>query len=210
MLPVNQDKGKAPMKASATLANVPLPFPYKLYAMLEDSEKNGTDSVISWLPGGEWIAIHEPEKFAKEIMKEYFTFPTYEAFVKQLYRYGFRKPALRQDEDVLYHDRFIRSDKNLCLSLRRKPTFGNNKMKAEGASDIDSRAFLHTQNNIDVQNDGLSTEARMLNFEHQEYPVSRAQVSRDQDSQSTWIPNYEDIYEPRTIEAMLRDTYGTK
>jgi hypothetical protein len=231
MLNVNQDKGKTPMKGSANLANIPLPFPYKLYGMLEDSEKNGTESVISWLPGGEWIAIHDPEKFAKEIMKEYFAFPTYKAFVKELYRYGFRKPALRQDEDVLYHDRFIRSNKNLCLSLRRKPTFGKNKMKARRVSgkNIDCKKFslidalhdtlhdaLHEAPSNDrapsrcVQNDGLSTEARMLNFEHQEYPASRAQVSHDQDSQSAWIPDYEDIYEPRTIEAMLRDTYGTK
>jgi hypothetical protein len=53
-------------------------------------------------------------------------------------------------------------------------------------------------------------DSEMLNFEHQEYPVSRAQVSHDQDSQCASVPDYEHTYEPRTIEAMLRDTYGTK
>jgi hypothetical protein len=50
---MNQDKVKMSMAASTNLANLPLPFPYKLYAMLEDSERNGAASVISWLPDGE-------------------------------------------------------------------------------------------------------------------------------------------------------------
>lgn len=88
--------------------------------MLEDAEKTGEDSIISWLRGGEWISIHDPAKFEKEIMNKYFPFSSYKAFVREMNRYGFQQRHGNQKSHIFYHQRFIRRDKNMCLSLRRK------------------------------------------------------------------------------------------
>jgi hypothetical protein len=40
------------------LASPPLSFPWKLYQLLEDSEKNGTENIISWLPEKESLLLY--------------------------------------------------------------------------------------------------------------------------------------------------------
>lgn len=186
--------------SSVNLSRIPLPFPYKLYAMLEESEKNGTTSVISWLPDGNWFAIHDPGKFSKEIMNDYLPFKTYAAFVEELYRYGFQKPASRQQDEVFYHHRFIRRNKNMCLKLRRKPTMPIDKVVNEIDKVVNDTGVLSnlekqkpgrkrmwkdknvpvnvTDHDLDhrLHNNWLSSEATIFNFDYQEYPVVAAEA----------------------------------
>merc|ERR1719229_71471 len=39
-------------------------FPFKLHRLLEDAEKNGHASIISWTPSGRAFKIHKPKEFA--------------------------------------------------------------------------------------------------------------------------------------------------
>ena len=57
-------------------------FPLKLYTVLDESEKQGFDDVVSW-KGKSAFVVHKPMEFEVSIMKEYFNQIRYENFVKQ-------------------------------------------------------------------------------------------------------------------------------
>jgi hypothetical protein len=126
--PVAVKKSKTTERAVAQndLASLQLPFPWKLYQLLEDSEMNGTQHIVSWLPEGDAFAIHKPEDFSKRIMNSYFRLENYQSFTRELHRYGFNKvdsTRVSYEEDAFSHPRYLRQDKSNCLSLRRKATF---------------------------------------------------------------------------------------
>lgn len=70
--------------AKNNLASLPLPFPWKLYQLLEDSENNGTENIISWLPEGESFAVKKPNEFAKDMMSLYFRLGSYQSFTREV------------------------------------------------------------------------------------------------------------------------------
>jgi hypothetical protein len=43
-------------------------FPMTLHHLLSDSGIRGFDDVISWMPGGQAFRVHDPHRFAEEIM----------------------------------------------------------------------------------------------------------------------------------------------
>lgn len=44
-------------------------FPFKLHQMLSEAEKDGKESIVSWLPNGEAFKVHKKDKFVDEISK---------------------------------------------------------------------------------------------------------------------------------------------
>jgi hypothetical protein len=46
-----------------------VPFPNKLHDMLNDTERNGCDHIVSWLPSGRAFKVHDPEMFVASISK---------------------------------------------------------------------------------------------------------------------------------------------
>lgn len=48
-------------------------FPFKLYRMIAEAEKNGQDDIISFNAKGRCFLIHQPREFVLEIMPKYFT-----------------------------------------------------------------------------------------------------------------------------------------
>ena len=65
-----------------TAVSVETAFPFKLHIVLDQSEKQGFDDVISW-QGNNAFMIHKPKKFEDSIMKEYFYQTLYKSFQKQ-------------------------------------------------------------------------------------------------------------------------------
>lgn len=45
-----------------------VPFPEKLYQMLNQIAEDGLDDVCSWQPHGRCFVVHQPERFVKEVM----------------------------------------------------------------------------------------------------------------------------------------------
>ena len=43
-------------------------FPMNLHHLLGDASIHGFDDVISWMPGGQAFRVHDPHRFAEEIM----------------------------------------------------------------------------------------------------------------------------------------------
>ena len=66
-----------------------LPFPYKLHQLLEDVEKDGKQTIISWLPLGNAFKVHRPSHFTSQIMSNYFRQTQYKSFTRQVRMMGF-------------------------------------------------------------------------------------------------------------------------
>lgn len=65
-----------------------LPMPLKLYAILNFASQE----VVSWLPDGRSFQIHNPERFEREILSQYFDYgnQNYFTFVKLLALWDFK------------------------------------------------------------------------------------------------------------------------
>jgi hypothetical protein len=97
-----------------------LPFPCKLYKLLQDAEKEGNESIVSWLPHGNAFKVHKPAEFASKIMKKYFRQTQFKSFTRQLYNYGFGKVYSAHERGAFYHSKFLKGDMPLCLSMDKK------------------------------------------------------------------------------------------
>lgn len=72
--------------ATNDFAALTLPFPWRLWQLLEDSETDGFQtSTVSWLPNGEGFTIFKSVEFTNTIMKNYFPQCTgYAAFTQEV------------------------------------------------------------------------------------------------------------------------------
>ena len=48
-----------------------VPFPEKLYLMLQGVAKEGLEDIVSWQPHGRCFAVHDPQRFIEEVMPRY-------------------------------------------------------------------------------------------------------------------------------------------
>ena len=108
---------------------MPLPFPYKLHNMLEDTAKNGQDHIVSWLPHGKAFLVHRPEEFTSLVLPRYFKQTKYKSFQRQLHIYGFRRIGSKSITDfgAYYHDKFIRGEQDSSLTMTRQTIKGPNR-----------------------------------------------------------------------------------
>lgn len=57
---------------SIAKGGVTTPFPWKLHDMLDDMDRQGTHSVVTWQPHGRAFMVHQPKEFVDKIMPHYF------------------------------------------------------------------------------------------------------------------------------------------
>lgn len=114
-----------------------IPFPRKLHQMLEDSEKDGFTSIVSWLPASSLghsdnkndnndgrvrsFKVHDPDSFVSTIMPRYFKQTQYRSFQRQLNIWGFCRlhhPGL--SKGAYSHPLFVRGEPSLCNSMQRQ------------------------------------------------------------------------------------------
>ena len=111
--------------SNASQRNAKLPFPCKVYEMLENVQKEGLCHIVSWLPHGKSFRVHVEEEFVTKIMPKYFNQSKFTSFTRQLYIYGFQKMPDGPDKGSFIHPKFIKDDKSLCMSMKRNKN--NNK-----------------------------------------------------------------------------------
>lgn len=105
-----------PLQATVgDMVNRKLPFPSKLYRLLEDSAQQGNSGIVSWLPDGKSFKVHKPSAFTSEVMPSYFSQTKYNSFRRQCYIYGFR---LRRD-GAFCHPQFTRGSLETSTKLQR-------------------------------------------------------------------------------------------
>ena len=76
---------------------VPL-FPVVLYGLLEDAEKHGNASIVSWRPSGVSFKVYKREEFVDKILPKYFKQTKFKSFVRQLNLWGFMCIERGQDK----------------------------------------------------------------------------------------------------------------
>jgi len=94
-------------------------FPTKLYRMLEDVERFGNKSVISWSNDGLFFIVHQPKVFAESWMKKYFNQSKYKSFQRQLNFYKFQRVAHGKVLGVYSHPLFRRGQMETLNEIRR-------------------------------------------------------------------------------------------
>ena len=64
-------------------------FPYTFYTLLEDAERDGYESIVSWRPSGEAFKVIQRDEFMKQVVPRYFKLTKYKSFIRQLNIWGF-------------------------------------------------------------------------------------------------------------------------
>ena len=124
------------------LNHIKLPFPWKVQEMLANVEKEGKNDIVSWLPHGKSFRVNKEQEFVASIMPSYFNQSKFTSFTRQLYIYGFQKVQDGPDKGAFFHKQFIRSNKSLCLSMRRKKDKPLQKQPDPTSAFINSRNLL--------------------------------------------------------------------
>jgi hypothetical protein len=101
-------------------------FPRKLHAMLENASAKNLEDVVSWQPGGKSFKVIQPQRFANEIMKNFFNQTMYKSFQRQLNMYGFRRVHSGPNKGGYSHKYFTRCSPELSDRMVRRPVNQSN------------------------------------------------------------------------------------
>lgn len=95
-------------------------FPDRLQRLLRETEENGEDDIVSFLPHGRAFLVHDIDRFLKEIAPQYFKGQTHwKSFCRQAQLYGFKRVNSGADVGAYYHELFLRGHPNLCRYMKR-------------------------------------------------------------------------------------------
>jgi hypothetical protein len=122
---------------------VPVPFPFKLHAMLDQIEADGFANVVSWQPHGRSFVIHDKKSFVAKIMPQYFNQTKLTSFQRQLNLYGYTRLSRGTDKGGYYHELFLKHMPFLCHKMIRVKCKG---VGFKAASDPDSEPNFYDDN----------------------------------------------------------------
>ncbi|GKY94388.1 hypothetical protein MPSEU_000404800 [Mayamaea pseudoterrestris] len=187
-------------------------FPFKLYRMLMNAEKDGQEHIVSFNTSGKCFSIHKPRLFVSEVMPKYFSTSRTSSFQRQLNLYGFRRVAEGPDKGAYWHESFLRGRRSQCKNIRRKkPTiklppsaFGYLLSAANGAAAMNPHAFSVRQMIADGQ---LSAEQRILAATQQTNPALAAALLLEKQRQQADLLNQLVLrqHQERELERQLLD-----
>lgn len=95
-------------------------FPWKLHALLEEAEREGFTTVVSWVQGGAAFKVHDSDAFVSRLMPNFFDQSKYESFRRQLNLYGFSRITRGSNKGFISHPYFVRNNRMLCRYITRK------------------------------------------------------------------------------------------
>jgi hypothetical protein len=93
-------------------------FPFKIFRLIEEAEKEGHNDIISFLPNGRSFVIHKPNKFL-ELMPKYFTTSRMASFQRQLNLCKFLVLAALSSLSLYASNRKHTNEQNLSLLRSR-------------------------------------------------------------------------------------------
>ena len=141
--------------ASGVFSNLKtLKFPYKLYHILQSSERY--KNIIEWMHEGESFRILDEELFVKNIIPIYFPGTQFETFIRQLNLYGFETQEKGKKTNigkVYASNLFIRGREDLLHDIKRAGTKQSTKDKSgeSVSSKRHKRAKLSSSSSVDLQ-----------------------------------------------------------
>ena len=92
-------------------------FLLKLYHILETPEYK---DIIHWNDNGKSFIVQNLHDFTENILPKYYKHNNYSSFVRQLNMYDFHKKRNGQNEHIFQHKNFIRGEKDLIKTIKRK------------------------------------------------------------------------------------------
>jgi len=110
----NNSLGRAKEPSSA-----PDTFPEKLYRLLTDVEAAGKEHIISFMPSGKSVKIHDHKAFVKEIAPYYFKHKRIASLKRQLNKYGFEMIYEGPEEGAYRHKYFVEGRQDILNRVRR-------------------------------------------------------------------------------------------
>ena len=129
-------------------------FPYLLHGMLEDVEKVGHSSIVSWTVDGKSFRIHDTEQFVSSFLGRYFSgVTTLIQFRSQLADWGFDNPNPKDNNETFFHPCFQKSDPSLCHYMRCGRKVNNNSINNNKAEDNNN----NNNNNSNKKEESTST-----------------------------------------------------
>ena len=99
-----------------------VPFPMKLFQMLEDTERDGNEWICSWSVDGTCFKVHNTHAFVDKVMPKYFRQTRYKSFQRQCHLYGYVRLSSGRNKGHYAHPKFIKNNRDLCrqmIPLRR-------------------------------------------------------------------------------------------
>jgi hypothetical protein len=87
---------------------------------LEEAEREGFSSIVSWVQGGTAFKVHDSDAFVSRLMPNFFDQSKYESFRRQLNLYGYQRVTRGTNKGFISHPYFVRSNRNLCRNITRK------------------------------------------------------------------------------------------
>ena len=130
-------------------------FPWKLHRLLDDAEKHGFESIVSWLPEGDAFKVHNRMRFASQIMPSYFSSTIYKSFQRNLTLWGFETVPSGKAKGDCSHPCFRRGSPDLCYNMNRIKIKGLQRRRAAA-----NQTNQTSQTNITESNSILSSASR--------------------------------------------------
>merc|ERR1712192_260425 len=106
---------------------VKIPFPIKLYRMLEhiDLHNVSFQKYVSWQPHGRAFRIHDIKGFKTHVQPLFFGNAQYNSFRRQLNLWVFKRLTHSgPDQGSYYHQMFLRTKPMLCHNISRTAVLG--------------------------------------------------------------------------------------
>jgi len=119
-------------------------FPEKVHRMLEETEENNRDDIVSYTADGRAFEIHQPEVFEPEILGHYFRHSRLTSFRRQLSMYGFARVRDGPDAGAYMHELFVRGRPELCKNMVRANELGGSS--TQQASEAKKKAASRKPN----------------------------------------------------------------
>jgi hypothetical protein len=94
-------------------------FPGKLHDLMEYVERQGLDSVISWIMGGCAFKIHDAKNIV-DILPLFFGLTKYRSLLRQINMWHFDKILDGPEKGGYFHPYFVKGNKALCSKMSRK------------------------------------------------------------------------------------------
>jgi hypothetical protein len=98
-------------------------FPFRLHEMLATVEREGSEHIVSWIPGNDTaFKVHSPKVFVETVMPRFFQQTKYKSFQRQCNLWGFERLLQGPERGGYEHPNgfFVRGDPGLVCKMERR------------------------------------------------------------------------------------------
>lgn len=166
-------------------------FPEMLYQILEDSEKEGTESVVGWEYDGTKFHVNKAKVFNETILPKYSGKKTlFRSFQRQLNIYGFK---MTKQSGVYYHALFRRGAPHELNRIRPRI---QQKNKMSEKTDTESKGSYKATQLPDTSDDDEATISTNSSRTHQSRPSRSASLDNELSLSTGASKNEKHVFDP--------------